>query len=334
MDHPLWMWMLFFAVVVAILIFDLGLFQRKPHAIGVREALARSACYFLLAMGFNGFIFFNLGREPGYEFFMGYLIELSLSVDNLFVFLLIFTHFAVPREYQGRVLLWGILGAILMRGIMIALGTTLIKEFAWITYIFGAFLLITGIKLLLAADAEPDVARSPVVKFLEKHLRVTKGYEGDKFLIRKKGKLWATRLFIVLALVEFSDLIFAVDSIPAIFAITHDPFIVYTSNIFAILGLRSLYFALAAFMHRFEYLKYGLSAILVVIGVKMLVNHYAGTQVIPTEISLLMVVAILLLSVVVSLIKTRHKNEAVVRRGWVPGSDPKSDEPAKKPSKK
>ena len=326
MEQPLWMWLVFFTIVTAILVFDLGLLQRKPHAINAKEALKRSAFYILLALGFNAFVFFNIGRQPGYEFFMGYLIELSLSVDNLFVFLLIFTHFAVPREYQGRVLLWGILGAVLMRGIMIALGTTLIREFAWVTYIFGAFLVVTGVKLLLAADAEPDMENNKIAKFLERNLRVTSGYEGDRFFIRKKGKLWATRLFIVLALVEISDLIFAVDSIPAIFAVTQDPFIVYTSNIFAILGLRSLYFALAAFMHRFEYLKYGLSAILVIIGIKMLVNHYFGVAVIPTEMSLLLVVSILAFSVVVSLIKTRSSKAAVIRRGWVPGSDTKTDE--------
>jgi tellurite resistance protein TerC len=328
MDHPLWMWVIFFGFVAAILVFDLGLLHRKQHEIKVKEALLRSGFYFLLAMGFNAFIFLNLGRQPGYEFFMGYLIEQSLSMDNLFVFMLIFTHFAVPREYQHRVLLWGILGALLMRGIMIGLGTTLIREFAWVTYIFGAFLIVTGIKLLFAADAEPDMENNRITNFVQRYLRVTPTYEGDRFFIRKKGKIWFTRLFLVLVLIEISDLIFAVDSIPAIFAVTHDPFIVYTSNIFAILGLRSLYFALAAFLYRFEYLKYGLSAVLVLIGAKMLVNHYFNTPVIATEFSLVAVVAILACAAGLSLLKTRPNRKEVIRTGWVPGSDSKPKDPS------
>lgn len=323
MDHPLWMWVIFFSAVAAILVFDLGLLQRKPRPIEVKEALLRSFCYFLLAMGFNGFVFLNLGRQPGYEFFMGYLIEQSLSIDNLFVFLLIFTHFAVPREYQNRVLLWGILGALLMRGIMIGLGTTLIREFTWISYLFGAFLVVTGIKLLFAADEEPDLSNNRIAKFVERYFRVVPRYEGNRFFIRKDGKVWCTRLFLVLVLIEISDLIFAVDSIPAIFAVTTDPFIVYTSNIFAILGLRSLYFALAAFLYRFEYLKYGLSIILVVIGTKMLINHYFSSPIISTEISLIIVVTVLAFSAILSLVKTRSAPEEVISKGWIPGSDSK-----------
>lgn len=325
MDNPLWMWGIFFTVVAVILLFDLGLLQRKSHTIGVREALVRSGFYFLLAMGFNTFVFFNLGRQPGYEFFMGYLIEQSLSIDNLFVFMLIFTHFAVPREYQNRVLLWGILGALLMRGVMIGLGTTLIREFSWVAYVFGIFLIVTGIKLLFAADEEPDMENNRITKFVERHFRVLPAYEGTKFFVRKDGVVWFTRLFLVLVLIEISDLIFAVDSIPAIFAVTHDPFIVYTSNIFAILGLRSLYFALAAFLYRFEYLKYGLSIILVVIGSKMVVNHYFNSPIISTEISLILVVGVLAASAFLSLLKTRRGAKDVTRTGWVPGSDGKKN---------
>ena len=325
MDQPLWMWGVFAVVVIGVLIFDLGVFNRKQHAIEVKEALIRSGCYFALAMAFNAFIFFEVGRQPGYEFFMGYLIELSLSVDNLFVFLLIFTHFAVPREYQNRVLLWGILGAILMRGIMIALGAKLINEFAWVTYLFGAFLLVTGIKMLFAADAEPDMENNRIVSFMRARFRVTPTYEKERFFVRRDGKLWLTPLFLVLMLIEISDLVFAVDSIPAIFAITTDPFIVLTSNIFAILGLRSLYFALASFLYRFEYLKYGLSLVLILIGVKMLVNHYFGEKIIPIELSLILTVIILGTSVVLSIIKTRRDPKTEARKGWVPGSAPKEE---------
>ncbi len=331
MDRPLWMWIIFFAVVALLLVFDLGVLHRKYKPIEVKEALLRSAFYLALAMGFNVFVFLNLGRQPGYEFFMGYLIEQSLSLDNLFVFMLIFTHFGVPRQYQHRVLLWGILGAVILRGIMIWLGSTLIQEFTWVTYVFGAFLVITGIKLLFAADAEPDVTNNRIIRYMRKNFSITKDYEGEKFFVVRNGKRMMTPLFLVLILIEVSDLVFAVDSIPAIFAVTSDPFIVYTSNIFAILGLRSLYFALAAFLYRFEYLKYGLSAILTLIGLKMLVNHYFSSPIIPTEISLIVTVTILIFSAVLSLVKTRRSPRKVVTTGWVPGSTPKKKKKKKEP---
>lgn len=323
MQTPLWMWAVFFTVVMVLLAFDLGIFSRKRHVIAVKEALIRSAAYFMLAMLFNGFVFANEGKQAGYEFFMGYLIELSLSLDNLFVFLLIFSHFAVPPSYQSRVLLWGIIGAVILRGVMIGLGTALIHEFAWVTYIFGAFLVLTGIKILIAADEEPDVANNRLINFVRRKFRITEKFEGDRFFVRRDGVLFFTPLFLVLILIEISDLIFAVDSIPAIFAVTDNSFVILTSNIFAILGLRSLYFALAAFMHRFEYLKYGLSVILVFIGSKMLINHYTAEKLIPTEMSLLIIVAIIGTSVVISLAKTRSKKSEILRRGWVPGSPPK-----------
>lgn len=319
---PLWMWAVFFAIVLGALVLDLGLHRKEQRILGVREALLRSLGFFALAMAFNAFVYVERGATASSEFFMGYLIELSLSVDNLFVFLLIFNHFAVPRQYQLRVLLWGILGAILMRGSMIWLGDTLIAQFSWIMYLFGGFLVITGIKMLMAADSEPDVANNSLVNFMRRRFRITEKFEGQRFFVRRKGVLWFTPLFMVLVMIEVSDLIFAVDSIPAIFAVTNDGYIIFTSNIFAILGLRSLYFAVAAFIHRFEYLKYGLSVILVFIGAKMLVNHYTGDYIISTEFSLFVVVLLLGVSVLYSLMKTRGGKKP--HTGWVPGSSPKN----------
>jgi len=323
MDTPSLMWIVFFAVVAGAFVVDLGLLKREREPLTVKQALQRSVVFICLALAFNAFVYVERGPTAASEFFMGYLIELSLSVDNLFVFLLIFTHFGVPRIYQHRVLLWGILGAIIMRGVMIGLGSALIKEFSWVMYLFGGFLVLTGIKMLIAADAEPDVSNNRLVGFMRKHFRVTEDFEGERFFSRRNGKRYLTPLFLVLVLIEISDLIFAVDSIPAIFAITNDATIIFTSNIFAILGLRSMYFALAAFMHRFEYLKYGLSVILVFIGAKMLVNHYYAQSIISTELSLLVVVSLLAASVVVSLLKTRGKQSELVHRGWVPGSSAK-----------
>jgi tellurite resistance protein TerC len=334
LNTPIWMWSVFFAIVAGSFIFDLGLMRRERKALGVRQALLRSVLFFALAMGFNWFVYLNRGQQAGYEFFMGYLIELSLSVDNLFVFLLIFTHFAVPREYQHRVLIWGILGAILLRGAMIWTGSALISQFSWVIYVFGAFLIITGIKMLLAADHEPDVTNNRLIHFMRRHFRITEKFEKEHFFIRRNGQRFMTPLFLVLVLIEVSDLIFAVDSIPAIFAITHDTFIIFTSNIFAILGLRSLYFALAAFIHRFEYLKYGLSIILVFIGGKMLINHFAGEVVVTTEISLAMVVVVLVSAGIVSVRKTRGDGPDSHHTGWVPWSTPKEPKPKPTTNKK
>jgi len=327
METSILMWAVFFAIVVSALVLDLGLHKREREPLTVKQALQRSVMFFCLAMAFNGFVFYERGQKAASEFFMGYLIELSLSVDNLFVFLLVFSHFAVPRQYQLRVLLWGIIGAVMMRGLMIGLGSALIKEFSWIMYVFGGFLVFTGIKMLLAADSEPDVANNRLVNFMRARFRITDHFEGEKFFTRVHGKLWMTPLFMVLVLIEISDLIFAVDSIPAIFAITNDAYIIFTSNIFAILGLRSLYFALAAFIHRFEYLKYGLSVILIFIGSKMLVNHYYDIDPISTELSLLIVVCILAISVIFSWRKTKDQPaQDHSHTGWVPGSAPK-DQP-------
>lgn len=320
MDTPFAMWSVFFAIVIATLALDLGLLKREREPLTVRQALLRSMGFIALALAFNAFVYYERGPQAASEFFTGYLIELSLSVDNLFVFLLIFTHFGVPREYQHRVLLWGILGAVLMRGVMIWLGDSLVERFAWIMYLFGGFLIITGIKMFFAADAEPDVTNNILIRWMRNHCRITSDFMGERFFVKLNHQRWMTPLFMVLVLIEISDLIFAVDSIPAIFAVTRDGYVVYTSNIFAILGLRSLYFALAAFIHRFEYLKYGLSLILVFIGGKMLVNHHREATIISTEISLAVVVLVILTSVIVSLIKTRKRPAAALHRGWVPGS--------------
>lgn len=325
-SHPWWMWASFISFVLVLLAIDLGLHKKNSHSIPVSEALWRSLGFFVLAMGFGAGIWHYMGAAKGTEFITGYLIELSLSVDNIFVFVLIFTHFMVPPKYQHRVLFWGILGALILRGVMIGLGAALIARFDWILYIFGAFLIISGVKMLFAANAEPDMENNSVVNFMRKRFRVTQDFVGQKFFVKQKGLLYMTPLFVVLVLIEISDLVFAVDSIPAIFAITHDPFIVFTSNVFAILGLRSLYFALAAIVHRFHYLKYGLSLVLMVIGTKMLLNSWYKAHVIDTTTALGITALLIFGSMALSLFKTRGDKVAAISTGWVPGS---TEKPAK-----
>ncbi len=322
--YPISFWAGFLALVVVLLAFDLGILHRKQPQISAKNALGMCLFYFALAMVFNAWVYTRISEQSGTEFLMGYLIELSLSVDNLFVFLLVFTHFAVPAKYQHRVLFWGILGAVVFRGVMIGLGTTVVKEFSDILYLFGAFLIFTGGKMLLAVDSEPDMENNRIMGFMRKRFRVTQDYHGDRFMVKQDGKRYFTPLFLVLILIEISDIIFAVDSIPAIFAVTTDPFIVFTSNIFAILGLRSLYFAMASIVHRFEYLKYGLSLVLVFIGVKMLVNHHYDEKIIATDVALLITAATLAISILISLIKTRGHTQPE-RTGWVPGSPSHSE---------
>ena len=305
-----------------LLAIDLGLLNKGKAKIPVKEALWRSLGFFIIAMLFGAGIYSLEGPQKGTEFFTGYLIELSLSIDNIFVFVLIFTHFAVLPRHQHRVLFWGILGALLMRGLMIGVGTLLIRQFLWIMYVFGAFLIISGIKMLAAEDAEPDIQNNRVVTFVRRRFRITKDFEGNKFFLIQNGKRWITPLFLVLVLIEISDLVFAIDSIPAIFAITDDPFIIFTSNIFAILGLRSLYFALAGVVNRFHYLKYGLSVVLILIGGKMLLNAYYHAEVIDTSYALLTTALILICSVLLSLLKTSRK-KTPPQTGWIPGSDEK-----------
>ena len=249
LGKPAWVWLVFIGVVVALLAFDLGVLHRDDKEIGVRESLMLSAGYIGAALLFGAWVWWYLGAQSGMDYYTGFMIEKSLSMDNVFVIALIFSFFAIPRQYQHRVLFWGILGVIVLRALMIGLGATLVSQFSWVLYVFGAFLVFTGIKMWIIADHVPDIANNPLLKFLKRHMRVTDGLRGNAFWVRESdpatGKLerFATPLLLALVLVEFVDLVFAVDSVPAIFAITTDPFIVYTSNIFAILGLRALYFA-------------------------------------------------------------------------------------------
>jgi tellurite resistance protein TerC len=283
------------------LVLDLGVFHRKSHSVKYREALIWSVVWIALAVIFAVVIYFWHGRTPSLEFVTGYVIELSLSVDNLFVFLLIFRYFQVPPGHQHKVLFWGILGALIMRAIFIAAGVGLIQRFHWIVYVFGAFLVYSGFKLLRQGEAEIHPEKNPVLRLFRRLVPVTKDYEGDKFFVRRPGLL-ATPLLVVLVVVETTDLLFAVDSIPAILAITRDAFIVYTSNVFAILGLRSMYFALAGMMEMFRFLHYGLSVVLMFVGGKMLLSHYYE---VPTVVALGAVAGILLLSVGASLIRPK-----------------------------
>jgi tellurite resistance protein TerC len=296
-------WILFNVFVLAMLALDLGVFHRRGHVVKFREAIGWSVMWISLAAIFAVIVYFWHGHKPMLEFVTGYLIELSLSVDNLFVFLLIFRYFRVPPADQHVVLFWGIIGALVMRAIFILVGVGLIQRFHWIIYIFGAFLIYSGIKLFRSKDEEIHPEQNPVLRLFRRWVPVTKDYHGTKFFVRQPG-LYATPLLAVLVVVETTDLLFATDSIPAILAITRDAFIVYTSNVFAILGLRSMYFALAGMMEVFHYLHYGLSLILIFIGAKMLVSHYYE---IPTAIALGAVAGILALSVVASLIHPRKK---------------------------
>jgi len=286
MNETALLWTAFNLFVIAMLAIDLGVFHRKAHEVTVREALTWTCVWITLAMIFNLFIYFYYDNVKALEFFTGYLIEKSLSVDNIFVIILIFSYFKVPSAYQHKVLFWGILGALVMRVIFILTGVELIHRFHWLIYIFGAFLVYTGIRMLTSGDLKIDSEKNPVIKLARKIMPITPSFEGDQFFVKHDGKTWATPLFLVVILIETTDLIFAVDSIPAILAISDDSFIVYTSNVFAILGLRSLYFALAGIEKYFKYLKYGLSAILVFVGVKMCI---ADLFKIPIEVSLIII---------------------------------------------
>lgn len=320
----IWPWIGFNLFVIVLLALDLGILHRRDEAISIRHALLLSLCYVILALLFAGGMFYFSGQQAGYQFLTGYLIEKSLSVDNIFVFVLIFTHFSVPPQFQYRVLFWGILGALLMRGTLIFTGASVINAFHWVIYLFGAFLVLTGVKMLVAAEQEPDIDNNRVVGYMRRHFRVTDDFVGSHFTVRRDGVRYITPLLIVLILVELTDVVFALDSIPAIFAITTDPFIVYTSNVFAILGLRALYFALAGIIHRFHYLKYGLSLVLVVVGFKMIVNEWYDTKVIPTEIALLITLLLISGSILFSMWKTRGLPEEAATsqagRWWIPGT--------------
>jgi tellurite resistance protein TerC len=316
MDKPLWMWAVFLTVVVLLLAFDLGVLNKKgKEKIGIKESLWLSLFYFLIACAFGGWVWQELGSQSGKEYFTGYFIEKSLSLDNVFVISLVFGMFAIPPRNQYRVLFWGILGALFLRGIMIALGVTIVSQFYWVLYIFAAFLVFTGIKMLLPGSGHNDLKDSKILKFLKKHIRCTEELHGQKFRVKLPSrkdsdkKVWHyTPLFIAFAMIMFIDLIFAVDSVPAIFAITNDTYIIYTSNIFAVLGLRALYFALAAIIHRFHYLKYSLALVLIFIGSKIFIADLLGLEKFPASISLGVTVALIAGGVILSLVKTAKKH--------------------------
>ncbi len=336
---PAWIWASFIAVVLAILAFDLGVMNREAHEIGVRESLGMSALYIGLGVAWAAAVYaiyfshagtnsvdpqIAAAANPGERawtavqlYVTGFLVEKTLALDNVFIISMIFTYFAVPREYQHRVLFWGILGVIVLRAIMIGLGATLVTELAWVMYIFAVILVATGIKMLVMMDSKPDISGNPVLRLMRRHLRVTETLRGEAFLVRqpdpKTGKqvLWATPLFLCLVLVEVADLVFAIDSVPAIFAITPDAFIVYTSNIFAILGLRALYFALAAVVHRFHYLKYALAMVLIFIGAKIFLGDWLFDGKVPAALSLSVTAGLLAAGIGFSLWKTRGAGSAL-----------------------
>jgi tellurite resistance protein TerC len=323
MEPSIWFWVTFNAAVLGLLLLDLGVFARKdargePAPMPVRTALLKSGAYVALALGFFAFLWTSYGpaeerQARALEFLTGYVIEWSLSVDNIFVFVLIFARFGVPPQYQHRVLFWGILGALVMRGAMILLGTSLLREFDWIMIVFGLFLVWSGWKMLRSVgEEESDPRDNPVLRWMERRLPVTDGYRGKAFAVREAGKWMLTPLALVLVLVELTDLVFALDSIPAIFAVTTDPFIVYTANVFAILGLRAMYFALSGVIHRFRYLKHGLSIVLMIVGAKMLANYVAGGKAVPVEYALALTATVIGGSIALSLWKTRGETKRAV----------------------
>ncbi|HEV2569973.1 TerC family protein [Sphingomonas sp.] len=299
------MWLVFIGIVMALLALDLGVLHRKQREIGVAESMVMSGVYIALGLAFGGWVWWSLGEAAGLAYVTGFVIEKSLAMDNVFVIAMIFTTLAVPRRYQHRVLFWGILGVIVLRAVMIGLGAAMVQQFGWVLYVFAAFLIVTGIKIWLTAEKPVDIGDSAVLRFVRRRFRVTEELHGERFFVRKDGAWYLTPLFLALVMVEFVDLVFAVDSVPAILAITTDPFIVYTSNIFAILGLRALYFALAAMTHRFHYLKYALALLLVFIGSKVFIADALGLAKIPPPVSLGVTFAILAAGVGWSLFRTR-----------------------------
>lgn len=311
LGKPLWMWLTFLSIVLALLVFDLGVLHRHDREISVRESFILSSMYIGLGLTFGAWVWWQLGAEPGINYLTGFVVEKTLALDNVFVIALIFSFFAVPRIYQHRVLFWGVLGVIVLRAIMIGLGATLVSQFSWLLYAFAAFLIVTGVKMLWVGDSLPEMGDNPVVKLLRRRFNVTDEHHGQNFFVRKPdpktGRLvwFMTPLFMALVMVELADIIFAVDSVPAIFAITTDPFIVYTSNIFAILGLRALYFALAAMIHRFKYLKPALAIVLIFIGSKVFVADLLGVEKFPAAVSLGITFLIIGTGIVWSLLRTK-----------------------------
>ena len=314
---PLWFWLAFLALVVALTAFDLGILHKEDREMGIGESLKLSAFYISVALAFGGWIWAARGAEAGMQYYTGFFIEKALSIDNVFVISLIFTYFAIPRMYQYRALLWGIIAVIVLRGLMIAGGAALVNQAYWVLYIFAAFLIYTGIRMFWATDHAPDISKNPAIRWISTHMRVTKDLHGQHFFVRvpdeKTGRMVraATPLFLALVVINLADLVFAVDSVPAIFAITTDTFIVYTSNIMAILGLRALYFALAAMVHRFHYLKYALAAVLVFIGTKIFVSDFLmGGDKFPPVLSLGVTFGLIMAGILWSLWKTRGEPAA------------------------
>ena len=311
LTKPVWMWAAFLALVVILLVLDLGVLHKKHREIGVRESLLMSLGYLSLGVAFGGWVWFSLGQQSGIEYLTGFVVEKSLAMDNVFVIAMIFGYFAIPQKYQHRVLFWGILGVIVLRAIMIAGGAALVSEFGWVLYIFAAFLILTGIKMIAMTGESHDLGDNALLRFLKRRLRVTDELHGERFFVKlpdpKTGRLatFVTPVFLALIMIEIADVIFAVDSVPAIFAITQDPYIIYTSNIFAILGLRALYFALAAVIHRFAYLKQALAILLIFIGSKIFVAEIMGWEKFPAGISLGVTFGILAAGILWSLWRTR-----------------------------
>jgi tellurite resistance protein TerC len=316
LGKPAWMWLAFMAIVITLLVLDLGVLHKEHREIEVKESLVLSTGYIGLGLAFGAWVWWYLGAQSGMEYLTGFAIEKALAMDNVFIIAMIFAFFAVPRQYQHRVLFWGILGVIILRAIMIGLGATIVSQFSWVLYVFAVFLILTGVKMLVFSDNEYDIASNPVLRFMKRRFNVTDEHHGEKFWIQLpdpkaeagSGKLawFMTPLFLALVLTEVADVIFAVDSVPAIFAITTDPFIVYTSNIFAILGLRALYFALAAMVHRFHYLKIALAAVLIFIGSKIFLADLLGLEKFPPALSLAITFGMLAAGVFYSLWKTRN----------------------------
>jgi tellurite resistance protein TerC len=315
LGKPIWMWTVFMGAVIGLLALDLGILHRKSREIGVAESLWMSALYIAAALAFGAWVWHSLGAQSGTEYITGFLVEKTLALDNVFIISLIFTYFAIPAAYQHRVLFWGILGVIVLRAIMIGVGAALVSEFAWVLYLFAAFLLATGVKMLVMGDHLPNIEHNPVLRLLRRTIRIAPALHAERFFVRQpdpqtgRVALFATPLFVALVLIEIVDLIFAVDSVPAIFAITTDPFVVYTSNIFAILGLRALYFALAAVIGRFKYLKQALALVLIFIGSKIFIADLMGWDKFPASISLGVTLTLIIGGIAYSLYKTRSVGE-------------------------
>jgi tellurite resistance protein TerC len=330
MTEPIWAWGVFLLVVIAMLMVDLGVFHRKAHVLSMREATIWSIVWVVVALVFNAIVWVWLGHQKALEFFTGYLVEKALSADNIFVFAVLFNYFAVPPEYRHRVLFWGVLGAIVFRLTFILAGTALLKKFHWVVYIFGIIVIVSGIKLLMRKDEEIDPERNPVLRLARRFLPITPNYHGQKFFVRLNGKFMATPLALVLLVVESTDIVFAIDSIPAIFAITRDPFIVFTSNVCAILGLRALYFLLEGMIRLFRYLDEGLAVILVFIGIKMLVSEFYK---IPTWVALGFVAAVLAITIALSLMAEPREQVRVGKLEVQVNPNPKEESKGKSSEK-